>query len=71
MLLVPSMTIRDVARQIGVHPETIRRWERAGLIEHATRRFGRRVYDEADVRRIVGRVLNRPPEVKPLVKEKK
>ncbi len=69
MLMVPSMTVRDVARQIGVHPETIRRWERSGLIDHATRRCGRRVYDEADVRRIVGRVLDRASELQPSMKE--
>ncbi len=69
MLMIPSMTVRDVARQIGVHPETIRRWERSGLIEQATRRCGRRVYDESDVQRIMGRVLDHPPEFLPPMME--
>jgi DNA-binding transcriptional MerR regulator len=46
------LTVKDVAARIGVHPETIRRWERRGVIHPATRRHGIRVYREEDVARI-------------------
>jgi excisionase family DNA binding protein len=28
-----TMTVRDVARRLGVHPETVRRWIRDGKLE--------------------------------------
>jgi excisionase family DNA binding protein len=46
------LTVKDVAARIGVHPETIRRWERRGVIAPATRRRGMRVYREEDVAKI-------------------
>jgi excisionase family DNA binding protein len=46
------LTVKDVAARIGVHPETIRRWERRGIIDLAMRRRGRRVYRETDLRKI-------------------
>jgi DNA-binding transcriptional MerR regulator len=52
------MTVHQVADRFGVHPETIRRWERTGVIEPAVRRRGQRVYDEAAVARIAASVLS-------------
>jgi excisionase family DNA binding protein len=46
------LTVKDVAARIGVHPETIRRWERQGVIAPAMRRRGVRAYREEDVARI-------------------
>ncbi len=46
------LTIGDVATRFGVHPETVRRWERAGIIEPAIRRRGRRVYRALDLAKI-------------------
>ena len=62
------MTVKDVAAHFGVHPETLRRWERSGIIAPATRRRGRRIYHQADITRIEQTVLtyvggNRTTEV--------
>jgi MerR family copper efflux transcriptional regulator len=54
------MTVGQVAGRFGVHPETVRRWERAGIIEPAVRRRGQRVYDESAMVRIAASVLRRP-----------
>ena len=53
------MTISAVAARIGVHPQTLRRWECEGLIPPATRRFGRRVYTDADVEQIEQSIFKR------------
>lgn len=45
-------TIKHAAGEVGVHPATLRGWERAGLIPQATRRRGLRVYTADDVERI-------------------
>ncbi len=48
-------TIGEVARQIGVSPQTLREWERAGLIPKATRLFPLarwRAWQEGEVKRI-------------------
>ena len=50
----------EVAARFGVHPQTLRRWERAGVVRPVTRRRGRRVYTAADVERIEAVVLERP-----------
>ena len=41
------MGVGEVAAHLGIHPETLRRWERSGLIEPAIRRRGRRIYRDA------------------------
>lgn len=63
------MTVRQVADRFGVHPETVRRWERTGIIEPALRRRGRRVYDESAVGRIAACVLERPSIVSGATRE--
>lgn len=54
------MTIRQVAERFGVHPETVRRWERTGVIAPALRRRGQRVYDESAMVGIAASVLRDP-----------
>ena len=55
----------EAARRLGVHPQTLRLWERKGVIGPATRQRGLRVYTVEDVQRIRDAVLKvpaRPPE---------
>lgn len=58
-------TIRKAAGDIGVHPATLRSWERAGLIPPATRRRGLRVYTAEDVGRIKAKMFRAPVPFKP------
>lgn len=44
--------ISDVAKRVGVHPQTIRKWERLGLITPVRTPLGQRRYSEDDVRRM-------------------
>lgn len=53
-------TIQQAALQLGIHPETLRRWESRGLIPLATRRNGYRVYTPADVERVRAAVFSVP-----------
>ncbi|SHG86126.1 MerR family transcriptional regulator [Streptoalloteichus hindustanus] len=46
------LTIGEVAERFGVRPSTLRYYEEQGLLEPATRRGGRRCYDEAGLRRL-------------------
>ncbi len=59
---VKLMTIGELAQRIGVHIETVRRWERSGIIPPATRRRGRRVYGQEDVAHIEATVFEAPGE---------
>lgn len=54
------VTIKQVAAEVGVHPGTLRNWERAGIIPPALRRRGLRVYTPADVARIKRAVFTVP-----------
>lgn len=46
-----AMFIGPLARQLGIRPATLRKWERAGLVRpRRDQRTGYRVYDEAAVR---------------------
>lgn len=56
-------TISQAAGAVGVHPGTLRSWERAGVIPPATRRRGLRVYTPEDVEAIKRAVFD-PAEVK-------
>lgn len=52
------LTIKEIASKLGVHEQTLRNWERSGLLKIS--RFGRnrtRIYNEKDLhlcRKIVG-----------------
>ena len=44
------LTITDIAKELGVNPKTITRWERAGRIKGAKRDWrGWRVYTQDDL----------------------
>ncbi|RZQ60115.1 MerR family transcriptional regulator [Amycolatopsis suaedae] len=47
-----AVTIGEAAALFGLAPSTLRYWERCGVLTPPPRRDGRRVYDEADLRRI-------------------
>ena len=47
----PRYTISIVSELVAVHPETIRVWERKGLIR-PSRRSGKRFYSENDLKRL-------------------
>lgn len=51
MLTKPLFPIGIVAELLDVHPETIRVWERAGVIK-PMRRSGRRYYSDEDLKRL-------------------
>ena len=48
----PVYPIGVVAEMIDVHPETIRAWERGGVIESPQRRGGKRFYSDVDLKRL-------------------
>ena len=52
--------IAEAARLLGVHPQTLRLWERKGVIEPATRQRGLRVYTAKDLQRIREAVTTLP-----------
>ena len=54
------VTIKQAAAALGVHPGTLRAWERSGVIPPATRRRGVRVYSADDVAAIERAVLAAP-----------
>lgn len=56
------LTIGQLAAQLGVHEQTIRAWERQGLIPPPLRFRGRRRYTLADAERIRAAVLTSPTE---------
>lgn len=44
------LSTSEAAARLGVHPQTLRKWERNGLIPHAIRTpGGRRRYDAAQI----------------------
>ncbi len=56
------VTIKQAAAALGVHPGTLRAWERSGVIPTATRRRGLRVYTADDVAAIERAVLEAPAD---------
>jgi MerR family transcriptional regulator, heat shock protein HspR len=48
----PLYSIGVVSELLGVHPETIRLWEKAGIVEPPQRRSGKRFYSEKDYKRL-------------------
>jgi len=48
----PVYSIGVVSELLGVHPETIRTWERSGIVTPPQRRSGKRFYSERDYRRL-------------------
>ena len=56
------INVTELAARLGVHPETIRRWERTGVIPPALRRRGIRVYRPEDIKRIEASIFSSPIE---------
>ena len=55
------MLIAQVAEAVGVHPETIRRLERAGVVHSARDKNGWRIFDQSaveELRKLYRRVPN-------------
>jgi DNA-binding transcriptional MerR regulator len=50
----------EAARLLDVHPQTLRLWERKGVIEPATRQRGKRIYTVQDIDRIRAAVIQHP-----------
>jgi DNA-binding transcriptional MerR regulator len=48
----PLYSIGVVSELLGVHPETIRLWERSGVVQPPQRRSGKRFYSERDLNRL-------------------
>jgi len=48
----PVYSIGVVSELLGVHPETIRTWEKSGVVEPPQRRSGKRFYSEMDYKRL-------------------
>lgn len=48
----PVYSIGVVSELLGVHPETIRTWEKSGIVEPPQRRSGKRFYSDKDYRRL-------------------
>ncbi|MGH2542759.1 MAG: MerR family transcriptional regulator [Ardenticatenaceae bacterium] len=44
-----AYSIGDVASELGVHPQTLRNWERAGLVKPIRVAGNRRVYFDEDL----------------------
>lgn len=48
---VKFMTVDEFAKKIGVHPQTVRAWDKSGvLIPHHKTPSGRRLYSEEQVK---------------------
>ena len=48
----PLYPIGVVSELLDVHPETIRLWEKAGIVQPPQRRSGKRFYSEKDYKRL-------------------
>jgi len=48
----PLYSIGVVSELLGVHPETVRTWERFGVVQPPQRRSGKRSYSEKDLCRL-------------------
>lgn len=53
---VKFMTVDEFAKKIGVHPQTVRMWDRTGaLVPHHKTPSGRRLYTEEQVEEYFGK----------------
>jgi len=55
------LSTRQVADRLGVHPQTVRRWEREGVIPAVARRRGQRVYTLVDLELVKAAVMQSAP----------
>ena len=54
------LSTRQAAECLGIHPQTLRRWERAGIVPTVARRRGRRVYTSCDLDRVKAAIFSSP-----------
>lgn len=54
----------EAARRLGIHPQTLRAWEKGGVIDIAPRRRGQRVYTPEDLMRIRDSVISSGSQVR-------
>ena len=59
MKSIAFFTTGQVAKRLGVHPHTLRKWEYAGRVPRATKRNGRRVYTPTEIRQIESLVFEK------------
>lgn len=53
---IKYMTVAEFAAKIGVHPQTIRKWDREGVLKpHHVLPSGRRLYSEEQVEEITNK----------------
>jgi excisionase family DNA binding protein len=55
------LRVAEVARLLGVHPQTLKEWERQGRLHSIRTPGGRRRIPEGEVLRLQGRAAGRPP----------
>lgn len=53
---IKYMTVAEFASKIGVHPQTVRKWDREGVLKpHHVLPSGRRLYSEEQVEEIINK----------------
>ncbi len=53
---IKYMTVAEFASKIGVHPQTVRKWDREGVLKpHHVLPSGRRLYSEEQVEKITNK----------------
>lgn len=53
------MSVAEFARRIGTHPQTVRRWDREGILKpHHVLPSGRRLYSEDQVDEIINKGID-------------
>lgn len=53
------MTVAEFAAKIGVHPQTVRKWDREGVLKpHHVLPSGRRLYSEEQVEKITNKGIS-------------
>lgn len=58
-----SLKIRDAAKILGVHENTLRRWERIGILSPKRGWNRYRLFGEADLRQARGHMRKRQREI--------
>lgn len=59
--MTAGIYIAEAARALNAHPETIRRWERRGLLQAKRDYRGFRVFDPEDILRMKQRIEQLTP----------
>ena len=56
---IKYMTVAEFASKIGVHPQTVRKWDREGVLKpHHVLPSGRRLYSEEQVEKITNKGIS-------------